>query len=136
MKRIALALLLSLSAPAAWAQTQCVVPAGAPATPVVSAALEGSHVLKASPGCLLSAYIYNANAAGFFMIFNSKTLPSNGAVTPLECVPVAAANYQFINLAPLPPEYYSTGITAALSTGANCLTLTVATGAFFHALVQ
>lgn len=129
-------LLLALLASPALAQTNCVVPANASATPVVSAALEGSHILKAAPGCLLAAYVYNAGAAAFLMVFNSKTLPANGAVTPLECVPVASASYQYLNFAPQPPEFYSAGITAAISTGANCFTLTVGSGAFFHALVQ
>lgn len=136
MKKLLLILALGLCPGAALAQTNCVVPAQAAASAVITTALEGSHVFKASPGCLISAYVYNAGAAAFFMVFNSKTLPSNGAVAPIECVPVAAASYQFINFAPQPPEFYSTGITGAISTGANCLTLTVGSGAWFHALVQ
>ena len=136
MKKLLLALaLLGLASPAI-AQSQCVVPANAPATSIVSTSLEGSHVLKASPGCLLSGYVYNAGAAAFLMVFNSNTLPSNGAVASIECVPVAAASYQYINFAPQPPEWYSTGITMAISTGADCLHLTVGSGAWFHALVQ
>jgi hypothetical protein len=129
-------ILLFASLGPALAQTQCVVPAGAPATPVVSAAAEGSHILKASPGCLLSLYVYNSGAAAFLMVFNSKTVPADGAgQTPIECVPVAAASYNFINFAPLPPEWFSTGISAAIST-TGCFTKTVGSGAFFHALVQ
>lgn len=136
MIRLVAALLLYLGlASAALAQTQCVVPANAAATPIVSAAAEGSHVLKASPGCLISAYVYNSGAAAFLMIFNSTTVPADGAVTPIQCVPVASASYQFINFAPQPPEYYSTGISAAIST-TGCFTKTVGSGAFFHALVQ
>lgn len=135
MKRLLLSAALCLWASCAFAQTQCVVPAGAPATPVISAAAEGSHILKASPGCLLATYVYNSGAAAFLMIFNSKTVPADGAVTPIECVPVASASYQFINFAPLPPEWFSTGISAAIST-TGCFTKTVGSGAFFHALVQ
>ena len=127
--------LASLGPALAQSPTQCLVPAQAGATPVVSAAVEGSHVLKASPGCLLATYVYNSGAAAFLMIFNSKTVPADGAVTPIECLPVAAASYQFINFAPLPPEWYSTGISAAIST-TGCFTKTVGSGAFFHALVQ
>lgn len=137
MRKLLLAFGLYLAfASGAFAQTNCLVPATYPGTPVITAALEGSHVLKASPGCLISAYVYNAGAAAFLMVFNSATLPANGAVAPLECIPVGAASYQYINFAPQPPEYYSTGITIAISTGANCLTLTVGSGAWFHALVQ
>ena len=133
---IGLGLLLGLtSAALAQSPTQCVVPATAGATPVVSASAEGSHVLKASPGCLLGAYVYNSGAAAFLMVFNSKTVPADGAVTPVECIPVASASYQFVNFAPLPPEWFSTGISAAIST-TGCFTKTVGSGAFFHALVQ
>jgi hypothetical protein len=136
MKTILTLAFLLASIAGASAQTQCVVPPGAPATPSVSAAAEGSRVLKASRGCLLALYAYNSGAAGFLLTFNSATLPANGAVTPINCLPIGAASYQFLNFAPQPPEYYSTGIVAAISTGANCFTLTVGSGAFFHALVQ
>lgn len=129
-----LIILLGLASPA-LAQTQCLVPPNAAATPIVSAAAEGSHVLKAGPGCLLAGYVYNSGAAAFLMVFNSATVPADGAVTPINCVPVAAASYQFINFAPQPPEWYSTGISAAIST-TGCFTKTVGSGAFFHALVQ
>ena len=119
----------------ALAQTACTVPPNAPATSVVSTAAEGSHVLKASPGCLISIYVYNSGVAAFLMVFNSKTVPVDGAVTPIECIPVGAAGFQSINFAPQPPEYYSTGLSAAIST-TGCFTKTVGSGAFFHALVQ
>jgi hypothetical protein len=120
---------------AAQAQTNCLVPPNNPATPVVSASAEGSHILKASPGCLIAAYVYNSGAAGFLLIFNSATVPADGAVTPIHCLPVAAASYQFVNFAPLPPEWYSAGIVAVVST-TGCFTKTIGSGAFFHALVQ
>lgn len=135
MKKLLLALALFMIPSLAMAQTQCIVPAGGPATPVVSASAEGSHVLKASPGCLLSMYVVGGAAAGFIMVFNSTTVPADGAVTPIECVPIAANSYQYINFAPLPPEWFSTGISAAYST-TGCFTKTVSSGAFFHALVQ
>lgn len=135
MKKLLFAALFSLCTSGAWAQTQCVVPANAAATPIVSAAAEGSRVFKASKGCLLALYVYNSGAAAFLMTFNSTTVPADGAVTPINCVPVAAASYQFVNFAPQPPEYYSVGISAAIST-TGCFTKTVGTGAFFHAIVQ
>lgn len=137
LRRLLLSATLWLgTAAAALAQNQAVVPPNVAATPIVSTSLEGSHVLKASKGNLYSLYVYNAGSAAFLMTFNATSLPANGAVTPIQCIPVAAANYQYINFAPTPPEYYSTGIVAAISTGANCLTLTVGSGAFFHAVVQ
>lgn len=119
----------------AQAQQNVVVPPNFPATPIVSAAAEGSHILKASPGALLSLYVTNPGAAGYLMVFNSTTVPADGAVTPIHCVQVAAASYQYLNFAPQPPEWYSTGISAAVST-TGCFTKTVSSGAFFHAFVQ
>lgn len=121
----------------AWAQSQVTVPPNAPATPVVSATAEGSHVLKPSPGALLAFYVTSSSgAAGFILIFNSTTIPADGAVTPIECIPITAGpSYAYANFAPQPPEWYSTGISAAYST-TGCFTKTVSSGAFFHALVQ
>jgi hypothetical protein len=119
----------------ATAQTQFVVPPNAPATPVVSSAVEGSRILKASRGTLYAIYATVGNAAGFLMTFNSTTVPADGAVTPINCVPVAANSAVGLNFAPQPPEYYSTGIVAVFST-TGCFTKTISPIAFFHALVQ
>lgn len=131
------AFLLFAQVLAAQAQSQVQVPPNAPATPVVSASAEGSHVLKAAPGALLAIYVTSpAGAAGFILIFNSTTVPADGTVTPIECIPLTAGpSYAFANFAPQPPEWYSTGISAAYST-TGCFTKTISSGAFFHALVQ
>ena len=119
------------------AQTQCLVPAAVPATPVVSGSLESGHVLKASPGCLLSGYAtVDATTTGYLMVFNSITVPSDGAVTPIECVytnlnPGSVG----VNFAPLPPEFFSVGISIAFSS-TGCFTKTASPHAFFHAIVQ
>lgn len=134
---LTLALGLGLFATPALAQTQCLVPAAAAATPVVSAALEGSHVLKASSGCLLSGYAtIDSTTAGWLMIFNSTTVPADGAVTPQDCIYISAAPGSLgLNWAPLPPEWFSTGISIAFSS-TGCFTKTVSAHAYFHALVQ
>ena len=121
----------------AEAQIQCLVPAAAPATPVVSSALEASHILKASPGCLLSAYVtIDSTGDGWLMIFNSATVPADGTVTPQECVYVTQAPGTLgLNWAPLPPEWFSVGVSAAWSS-TGCFTKTGSAHAFFHALVQ
>lgn len=136
MKKLSAALLLYLGlASAALAQANCVVPAGFPATPVVSSVAEGSHVLKASPGCLLAAYATTGAAAGYLMIFNATTAPVDGAVTPVNCVFIPATTTISLNWAPQPPEWYSTGMVAVFST-TGCFTKTISNTAFFHALVQ
>lgn len=135
MRGLALALWSLLLLGSAQAQTQFIVPPNAPATPVVSSALEGSHILKAGPGTLYALYVVNGASAGYLMTFNSTTVPADGAVTPIECVPVAASSYQFINFAPQPPEFYSLGIVAVFSTS-GCFTKTISATAFFHGIVQ
>lgn len=139
MRYLWLALFLScLGIAPARAQTNCPAPmTNFVAIPVVSAAAEGSHILKASPGCLISVYINNTGVAGLLLVINSKTVPADGAVTPIECIPVAATTgYQAINLAPGPAEYFSAGIVVVLSTNASCFTKAVGSGAFFHAFIQ
>lgn len=133
---LALFLCLCLGLAPAQAQTACRVPADFPGTPIVSAAAEGSHILKAAPGCLIAAYVTTAASAGLLMVFNSTTVPGDGAVTPIHCIPVAASSSQFVNFAPQPPEWYSTGIVVAFSTGTNCFNKAISTTAFFHAIVQ
>lgn len=132
---LALALLCLGLAPA-WAQTNCLVPSSFPATPIVSAAAEGSHILKASPGCLLAAYITTGATAGLLMTFNSTTVPADGAVTPINCVPVPATSSNFLNFAPQPPEWYSTGIVIVFSSGTNCFNKAASATAFIHGIVQ
>lgn len=122
-------------ATAALAQSQFVVPPNAPATPVVSPAVEGSRVLKDGPGALISLYVVSGASAGFLLTFNSRSVPTDGAVTPINCIPVAANSYQFLNFAPQPPEFYSAGVIAVFST-TGCFTKTISATAFFHALVQ
>ena len=120
----------------AWGQGQCIVPPQAAATPIVSQTLSSAVVAKAAPGCLLSGYVVaNTAAAGFLMVLNSATVPADGAVKPLECVPVNANSYNFINLAPQPSEWYSAGIILAYSS-TGCLTKTTSDTVWFHALVQ
>ena len=54
------------------------------ATPVVSSALETGHVLKASAGSLSSFQANTTTVGGWIMLFNSATVPADGAVTPIK----------------------------------------------------
>lgn len=138
MRKLALALWLVFAASAAQAQGQCVVPAGVPATPVVGTSVQvatGGLVLKAAPGCLLALYVVNSTSAGYMLVYNAVAVPSNGAVTPIHCIPIAASSYQWINFAPQPPEWYSTGISVAFST-TGCFTQTISAALFIHGIVQ
>ena len=135
MRSLLAALVLLAFIPRAEAQApSCLVPAAFPAIPIVSAAVESGHVLKAAPGCLLGVYV-TSTVAGFLMVFNSATVPANGAVTPVECVAVGAGATQYVNYAPFPPAGFTTGISVAMST-TGCFNLTLSPTAFFHAVIQ
>lgn len=110
-------------------------------TPVVCGSAVSSCVFKAGAGNLYSAYA-ECTAACWLMIFNSTTAPSNGATTAgvasgnmVECVDVAAASSKSISFSGMPPEVYSVGITAAISSTA-CATLTLSTVAFVKGSVK
>jgi hypothetical protein len=103
-------------------------------SPIVSTAAESSHVLKPAPGQLTSAYVVSS-VTGYLMLLNSASTPPDGAVTPLECIPVSANVAAGIAFSGLPPETYSIGITAVFST-TGCFTKTASATAFFHGAVQ
>ena len=112
--------------------------AGTGITPVVSGSAESGHVLKATPGNLYSVYATNLTAtAGFLVILNATSAPGDGAITPLECVPLPANGGVGLNYSPGPPAVYSTGITAVLTSAVTCFTKTtgVITG-FIRGAVQ
>jgi hypothetical protein len=107
-------------------------------TPNVSAALENSHVFKATPGNLYSVYASNltGGASGFLQVFNATAAPADGAVTPLVCVPFSGgvAQAAYINL---PPAVFSTGIVAVVSSATTCFTKTTGVlTAFLSGMVQ
>jgi hypothetical protein len=113
--------------------------AAAGIAPVVSAALEASHVLKATPGNLYSVYVTNltGGTAGNLQIFNATSAPTDGAVTPIVCVPFNGLGLAEANYLPGPPAVFSTGITAVISSATSCFTKTtgVLTG-FVSGMVQ
>ncbi len=69
------------------------------------------------------------------MLFNSKTVPADGAVTPVECIQVQANTTIAANWAPQPPEWFSLGIVAVFST-TGCFTKTESATAFLHGIIQ
>jgi hypothetical protein len=117
--------------------------AGNPTTAVspVAGSASSSLVLKAGAGHLIGGYA-NCTAACWLMIFNSATAPSNGATTAgnasgnlQDCIPISAGGVGSINYSPQPLEFFSVGITAAISSTA-CGTLTLSTVGFIHGTVQ
>lgn len=104
-------------------------------TPVVSTAAESGHVLKASAGVLWGLTAATGASAGFVMVFNATSAPVDGAVTPIECLPVAANSAVAVSFAGGPAAAYSTGITVVFST-TGCFTKTASATAFFSGKIQ
>lgn len=103
-------------------------------TPVVSSAVENGHVLKASAGNFYRLAVTTGATAGYVMVFNSTTVPADGAVTPLLCRAVAANSSIEIDHTGM-PQRYSTGISAAFSS-TGCFTKTASATAMFEGDVQ
>lgn len=103
--------------------------------PVSSAALESSHILKASAGNLYGAYCTTGAVAGFFMIFDSATVPADGAVTPIHCIQ-APVNTSVSFDPGAAPESYVNGIVVVFSTTGPFTKTANSATAFFHGNVQ
>lgn len=99
-----------------------------------SASAESNHVVKNAAGNVYSVYAFST-AAGLLMTFNSVTVPGDGAVTPIECIPVAANSYAAHDLNDI-PDQYGTGISVAFSTGTNCFNKAASATAFFRVRFQ
>ena len=127
-------LLAALSAAPARAQ-------GVPLVPIVAGPASSGVVLSPIPAELVSAYAV-CTAACWLMIFNSATIPANGATTPgnaagnlVSCIPIGAGLLASVNYAPGPTERFTSGISVAISSTA-CTTLTLSATAFIHGLVR
>lgn len=106
--------------------------AGAATTSASSPSVESNRVLKASAGNLYNITVTIGATSGYAMLFDATVLPSNGAVTPVWCVPVNSnATNGFIAAEWATPKAFAVGITAGFST-TGCFTLTAsATANFF-----
>jgi hypothetical protein len=109
--------------------------------PVAAGAAVSSSVLKAAPGNLYGVYA-TCTSACWLMIFNATSLPANGATTSgnasgnlQDCLAIGANGNGFVNYAPGPPESYSVGITAVISS-TGCATLTASAVGYVHGSVQ
>lgn len=124
MRRLLVAVLFALLAPGALAQTGQ-IPA---IVPVVTAAAANNLVVKASPSTLYSVYATNlTSTAGFLVILNLIAAPADGAIVPLDCVPLPASGSASISYGPGPAGQYPVGITAVVTSAATCFTKTTGT---------
>jgi hypothetical protein len=97
-------------------------------TPGASSALETGHVLKASAGNLYSLYVMTTSVAGFLMTFNAISVPADGPVTPVECIPVGPNSIVAVGVDGSPPDHYSAGIVAVFSTTGPFVKTTTVSG--------
>lgn len=105
------------------------VAAGA-VVPARTTAAASSLVVKASAGNLYGWQVVAGASAGFVLVLDATSLPANGAVTPVQCVPVAANEYRIYDPGSI-PDRYNTGIVIAFST-TGCFNLTASNAAFIR----
>jgi hypothetical protein len=94
-------------------------------------ATAGNVVIKASAGNLYGISAVGGAGAGFLMVFNSATVPVDGAVSPVICIPLAIGAYADVNLRGQ-PSGFTAGISVAYSS-TGCFTKTAAAAGFFRA---
>lgn len=128
---------LCLISGAAYAQTVILQPSPAQsiAGSVISmTAISPGFVIKAAPGNL-----YQLTSTGttpsFLMTFNATSVPADGAVAPVDCISTNGLSTATLNFSPGPPEFFSVGIVAAMSS-TGCFIKTGLTASFFKALFQ
>lgn len=133
MKRLSLALFLSLLAGAADAQNYGLPPGtqqysfGSPVyiapqgTPGATGTAAATLVLKASPGQLLSVTGAANGAVTYMIVQNSVTAATTGTVVPVLCAAIPANSTATI--APPVPIAFSVGISVSLSS-VSCFSVT------------
>lgn len=109
-------------------------PLGNPIAIVNSQAAESSHILKASSGVLNGFSATSAGTAGYVLIFDSATVPADGAVIPKMCYILPATQSTGASWLTYPAPFINGIVVAFSSTG--CFTKTSSATAFFSAQIQ
>lgn len=92
---------------------------------VVSSAVTSQVLIKSSAGALYSAVATNQSAsAGFFVLIDAAAIPNDGAITPRDCRALPANSTAIINYNPGPPDAYSSGVVAVVTSATSCFTKT------------
>lgn len=107
----------------------------APIIPQASAALEASHIFRtAGGGQIWSLNVANNNAAvRWVLIYDSTTVPADGATTPVKWIEMAATSSQIIALHR--PWGFTTGVVFVCSTSGP-FTKTITTDCGFSVEMQ
>lgn len=100
----------------------------------VTSAVASSVVGKASAGNMYDWQVTTGAIAGYVMTFNATSAPADGAVTPTQCVAVAANTTVGSSMLSM-PERYSTGAVIVFST-TGCFIKTASATAFIRVRVQ
>lgn len=114
----------------AWlTQTTPSSAAAAAVANVVSTAVETGRIIKGSAGNLWGWSVTTGAVAGRVLVHNTTTVPTAGAVTPVDCAIVpanstVAMTYQM-------PLRLGTGISLSFSTATTCFTQTDSATAYF-----
>ena len=104
--------------------------------PVVSTALESSHVLKASAGSMASLTVSIGTTAGYLLVFDATSAPADGSVTPVYFAPIQTNGTNGgLALQWFVPEQFLNGIVVVFST-TGPFTKTASATAAFSAQVQ
>lgn len=99
---------------------------------VQSGAAETNHVLKATPGYLVSLTTDIVTVNGWVMLFDATAAPADGAVTPRWCAAFngnGTLGSQTLSF-PTPLRFPANGIVAVFSS-TGCFTKTGSNAAFF-----
>lgn len=102
-------------------------------TSIASPAISGSWVVANRSVQAQRLAITTASVGGYFMVFDSATVPPDGAVTPVHCRPVAA-NSGIAMVFPYPARFKN-GLVVVFST-TGCYTKTISPTAYFEANPQ
>jgi hypothetical protein len=101
---------------------------------IPNAAVGASLIAKAVQSELYGLNVTSGASAGFVLVFDAKTVPADGAVTPTLCLPLAANTGLDWNFRSAPVQFVN-GIVVVFST-TGCYSKTASATAFIAASVQ
>jgi hypothetical protein len=104
-----------------------------PIYPVWTPVAASSLIAKAQDGWFYG-FEGTSSVAGYFMLFDSATVPADGTVSPMECY--AASAGQTVATGFLNNIKMNSGITIVFSSASNCFTKTASATAHISAQVR
>lgn len=101
---------------------------------IANPAVGSSLIAKTVSGELHGVNVVSGATAGFILVFDAKTVPADGAVTPAYCLPLAASTGIDWNFRSNPAVFVNGIVVVFSSTG--CYSKTASATAFISASVQ